>query len=91
MFNAKAAAREIKATCIGMGHGDTLPLRRVWHEIGGENVMAWTEFQAGVVHLARTDEDVMISPALYPVLYKPSELEAVVRFGGRDCNTIYIR
>ncbi len=90
-MNKIAAAKEIRATHLGMtGGSETVSLLKVWDEMGRDAAMSWENFSAGVKHLAISSDDVIVSPALYPWQYKQDELDAVVNFGGQNHNTLYI-
>jgi len=90
-MNKIAAAKEIEATYRGItGGGETISLLKIWNEIGGAAIMTWTDFEAGVKHLATRQQDSILMPALYPWQYRKSELDAVVVYGAQECNTLYI-
>ncbi len=90
-MNKIAAAKEIRATHLGMTRGgETISLLKVWNEMGRDAAMSWDDFAAGIKHLALTSDDVIVSPALYPWQYRQDELDAVVGFGGQNHNTLYI-
>lgn len=83
------AAKEIEESYERLG-GDTVSIYAVWYGIEMYD-MAIEELAEGLRHLARTNENVVLTPAMYPGLFSERELETTVRFGGRDCNTLYIK
>ncbi len=83
------AAKEIVMSYERLGQ-DTASIYAVWYGIEMYD-MTIEELAEGLKHLARTDENVVLTPAMYPGLFSTRELETTVRFGGRDCNTLYIK
>lgn len=89
MNKARAAGEIVKAYDTIAARGETASLWAIWYAMEWIDMTA-EELAAGVLHLARTNDDVALTPAMYPILFSTKDLELTVRFGGQDCNTLMI-
>lgn len=91
-MNKTQAATEIEKayTKVAKDSGNpVVSLWAIWNAIIMFD-MTRDELYAGATHLARSRDDVLLSPVLYPWQYSDMEKDCGPVYGGQHCQTLII-
>lgn len=92
-MNEKLAAREIEKayrSIVKDSGNEVVSLWNIWNAIIMFD-MTREELYAGAKYLARTTENTLLSPILYPWQYSQAEKGCGPVYGGQHCQTLIIQ